>query len=163
MFLTLLILILGTTESCQRQTLYLATSLSSWQVRRRCQNPPTATTGTNIIKLFTASESYVIWSKFEGTRWVIWCFASFTLLLCLITLYFLNGPNPSSFCLFSFFSNTNFTENNCTLRRIPNRIVEIEFDHADHLTTTTALPTWFLQQKNFCHYWGSNPGHQRPW
>ena len=30
---------------------------------------------------------------------------------------FLNGPTPASFCLFSFFSNKNFTEKNCRLQQ----------------------------------------------
>ena len=29
--------------------------------------------------------------------------------------FFKNGPSPAPFCLYSLFSNTNFTENNCRL------------------------------------------------
>ena len=42
------------------------------------------------------------------------------LLLCRIGMLFLNGPTPDSFCLFSFFSNTNFTYISCRLKRDSN-------------------------------------------
>ena len=42
------------------------------------------------------------------------------------------------FCLFSFFSNTNFTEKMVGVSRIRTRIVRVEGEYADHLTTTTA-------------------------
>ena len=50
-----------------------------------------------------------------------------------------NGPNPASFCLFSFFSNTNFTEKTVVVSGIQTRIVGLEGEPVDHLTTTTAL------------------------
>ena len=31
-----------------------------------------------------------------------------------------NGPTPATFCLFSFFSKTNFTEKNCDRQRDSN-------------------------------------------
>ena len=40
--------------------------------------------------------------------------------------------------IFSFFSNTNFTGKTVDVSRIQTRIVGIEGEHADHLTTTTA-------------------------
>ena len=46
------------------------------------------------------------------------------------------------FCLFSFFSNTNFTEKNVGLSGIRTRIVEGK--HADHLTTTTTTAQSYL-------------------
>ena len=49
----------------------------------------------------------------------------------------MDKPRPL-FCLFLFFSNTNFTEKTvhfCTIRTL---IVGVEGKHADHLTTTTA-------------------------
>ena len=58
---------------------------------------------------------------------------------------------PGLFCLFSFFSNTNFTEKSQGISEIRNRIVKVEGEHADYLTTTTAqskrneqimLPKW---------------------
>ena len=53
-------------------------------------------------------------------------------------MYFLKGPIPNSFCLFSFFSNTNYTEKTVDFSRIKTRIVGVEGKLADHLTTTTA-------------------------
>ena len=47
-------------------------------------------------------------------------------------------PRPL-FCLFSLFSNTNFTEKTVGVNGIRTRIVGIEGEHTDHLTTTTAL------------------------
>ena len=49
---------------------------------------------------------------------------------------FWNGPTPAPFCLFSFFSNTNFTEK-------LHVSAGLEGEHADHLTTTTALKIVF--------------------
>ena len=46
--------------------------------------------------------------------------------------------NQGLFCLFSFFSNTNFTEKTVGFSRIRTQIVGVEGGHADHLTTTTA-------------------------
>ena len=40
--------------------------------------------------------------------------------------------------LFSFFSNTNFTEKTVDVCGIRTQIVGVEGEHADHLTTTTA-------------------------
>ena len=48
---------------------------------------------------------------------------------------FLNEPTPASVWLFSFFSNTIFTKK---ISRILTRIVRVEGEHADPLTTTTA-------------------------
>ena len=42
-----------------------------------------------------------------------------------------NGPNPAYFCLFSFFSNPNFTEKTVGVSGIRTRIVGIG-EHADH-------------------------------
>ena len=55
----------------------------------------------------------------------------------LISFFFKSGPTPASVRLFLVFSSTNFTENTLGFIRIQTRIVEGE--HADHLTTTTAL------------------------
>ena len=49
-----------------------------------------------------------------------------------------NGPTPASFCLFSFFSNTNFTEKTVGFSGIQTRIIGVEGEHGDHFTTTTA-------------------------
>ena len=49
-----------------------------------------------------------------------------------------NGPTPASFCLFLFFSNTIFTEKTADISGIGTRIVRVEGEHADHLTTTMA-------------------------
>ena len=46
--------------------------------------------------------------------------------------------NMASFCLFSFFSNTNLTEKTVYFSRIRTQIVGIEGEYADYLTTTTA-------------------------
>ena len=48
-----------------------------------------------------------------------------------------NGPTPASFCLFSFFSNSNFTEKTVGFSGIRTRIVGVKSEHADHETTTT--------------------------
>ena len=46
-------------------------------------------------------------------------------------------PRPH-FCLFSFFSNTNFTETTVGFSGIRTRIIGVEGKHADHLATTTS-------------------------
>ena len=48
-----------------------------------------------------------------------------------------NLPSRPYFCLFLFFSNTNFTEKTEDVSGIQTRIVGVEGKHADHLTTTT--------------------------
>ena len=58
--------------------------------------------------------------------------------------YFLkNGPTPASFCLFSFFSIINFTEKTVGFSGIRTRIVRLEGEFADHLTTTTTAQFFF--------------------
>ena len=52
---------------------------------------------------------------------------------------FFKWPTPASFCLFSFFSNTKFTEKTVGVSGIQSWIVGEEGEHADHLTTTSAL------------------------
>ena len=47
-------------------------------------------------------------------------------------------PRPL-FCLFLIFSNTKFTEKTAGIRGIRTWIIGVEGEHADHLTTTTAL------------------------
>ena len=46
--------------------------------------------------------------------------------------------HPASFCLFSFFSNTNLKEKTVDLSRIWTQSIRVEGKHADHLTTTMA-------------------------
>ena len=51
-----------------------------------------------------------------------------------------NGPTPASFLVyFAVFSNTNLTEKAVLFVNIWTRIVRIEGEHADHLTTTRGL------------------------
>ena len=57
--------------------------------------------------------------------------------------YLKNGQPRPLFCLFSFLTNTNFTEKTVGVSRIRTQIVEVEGKHADHLTTTTAQPRLF--------------------
>ena len=57
------------------------------------------------------------------------------------------GQHRPLFCLFSFFSNTFFTEKTVDASGIQTRIVGVEGKHADHLTTTTALIESFLKIK----------------
>ena len=57
----------------------------------------------------------------------------------MLGLFLKNGLTPASFCLFSFCSNRNFTEKTVGVSRIQTWIVRVESNHADHLTTTTAL------------------------
>ena len=65
--------------------------------------------------------------------------------------YFLkNGPTPASFCLFSFFLITNFTDKPVGFSRIWTRIVEIEVEQADHLTTTMALKSYLTIVRGRC-------------
>ena len=66
--------------------------------------------------------------------------ATFSLLL---PLNFLNGPTRPLFCLFLFFSNTHFYSKTLGFSRIRTRIVRVEGEHADCLTTTTDLPLKF--------------------
>ena len=55
-----------------------------------------------------------------------------------IVVVFSNGPIPASFCLFSFFSNTNCTEKAVGFSRIRTRIVRVDGEQVDHLTTAPA-------------------------
>ena len=57
---------------------------------------------------------------------------------------FLNHPTLASFCLFSFFSNTNFAELNRWLQRESNSDCLKEGKHADHLTKTMAPNSKYL-------------------
>ena len=52
-------------------------------------------------------------------------------------IFLKNGPTRPLFCLFSFFSIT-ILQKNCRPQQIRTRIVGVEGEHADHLTTTTA-------------------------
>ena len=52
----------------------------------------------------------------------------------------------ASFCLF-FFPNTNFTEKTVGFSGIQTRIVKVEGEHADHLTTATARATEMLNHQ----------------
>ena len=59
--------------------------------------------------------------------------------LSIKSMFLKKWANPGLFfCLFSFFSNTNFTEKTLGVSRIRARIVGAEGKHADQLTTTTA-------------------------
>ena len=70
------------------------------------------------------------------------CLLSLSLSLSLyVSLPFL-FKKWASFCLFLFFSNTNFTEKTVGVSWIRTRIVGVEGEHADHLTTT--LPHFFI-------------------
>ena len=55
----------------------------------------------------------------------------------------LNGPTPASYCFFSF--KTQILQKNFRLQRgIRTRMVKVEREHADHLTTTVAYHSiWF--------------------
>ena len=53
-------------------------------------------------------------------------------------------PRPL-FCLFSFFSNTNFTEKTVGVSQIWTWIVRVQGKHADNLTTTMAQPFWLFE------------------
>ena len=53
----------------------------------------------------------------------------------LVFSFFKNGPTPATFCLFSFFSNTNFTDKTVGFSGIWTQIVGVEGKHADRLTT----------------------------
>ena len=56
---------------------------------------------------------------------------------------------PRPFCLFSFFLRTNFKEKTVGYSGIRTRMVGVEGEHADHLTTTAAqlLSTLLSHQK----------------
>ena len=56
----------------------------------------------------------------------------------LIDFFIKNEPTPASFCLFSFCSNTNLIEKTAGTSGIWTRIVRVEGEHFNHLTTTTA-------------------------
>ena len=76
---------------------------------------------------------------------------------------FLSGQSPASFCLFSFFSNTNFTDKNYMLQRDSNSDRQrVECNHADHLSTSTTalLECWrqillwevLVKDRLFCNW-----------
>ena len=50
---------------------------------------------------------------------------------------------PGLFCLFSFFSNTNFTEKTVGVSWIRTQIIRLKGEHADPLITTTARQLYF--------------------
>ena len=60
-----------------------------------------------------------------------------------------NGPTPSTFCLFSFFSNKNFTEKTVGFSGIQTRIIREVGEHADYLTITTAPKQICLNTKKW--------------
>ena len=64
-------------------------------------------------------------------------------------LSFFNWANHGLFCLFSVFPNTNFTEKTIGFSGIRTRIVRVEGEHADHLTTTTTA----LLGQHFASIW----------
>ena len=45
---------------------------------------------------------------------------------------------PGLFCLFTFFSHTDFTEITVGMSGIRTQLVKVDGKHADHLTNTTA-------------------------
>ena len=57
-------------------------------------------------------------------------------------IFFLNGPTPASFCVFSFFSIT-ILQKILDLSGIRKQIVGVEGEHADHMTTTTARRSFY--------------------
>ena len=58
-----------------------------------------------------------------------------------------NGPTPASFLFIFVLFNNNFYRKIVDLSGIRTRIVGVEGEHADHLTTTTALQIDFYQGK----------------
>ena len=52
----------------------------------------------------------------------------------------MSQPQPL-FCLLLFFSNTNFTEKTVGVSGTRTRIVGVEGEHAEHLTTATTAPS----------------------
>ena len=61
--------------------------------------------------------------------------------------FFKKLASPASFCLFSFFSNK-LQNKTVDFSEIRTRIDRVEGEHADYLTTTTALVTqYFLHQE----------------
>ena len=54
----------------------------------------------------------------------------------LIGTWFFNGPTLASFCLISSFSSPNFREKNYSFSGIWTRIVGVEGEYADQLSTT---------------------------
>ena len=59
-----------------------------------------------------------------------------------------SGPTPALFGYFGSYSNTNFTEKSVDFSGISTRIVGIEGEHADHLTTTPAQKDCFGEKSN---------------
>ena len=53
--------------------------------------------------------------------------------------------------LFSFFSSTNFTEKPVGFSRIQTRIVGVEDEYADHLTTTMAPSSGYFKWRRHCN------------
>ena len=53
--------------------------------------------------------------------------------------YFLNGPHPAYFCLFSVFFQTQIWQKKTLgVTGIRTWIARVEYEHSDHLTTTKA-------------------------
>ena len=75
--------------------------------------------------------------------WISNFFKSFSTMLQEHFSFLKNGPTPASFCLFSFFSNTHFTQKTVGFIGIRTRIVRVEGEHAYHLTTNTSLSAFF--------------------
>ena len=63
---------------------------------------------------------------------------------------------PGLFLFIFVFSNTNFTEKTVGISRIQTRIVRVEGEHANHLTTTTALAKYDLVNQILCKVWPEN-------
>ena len=61
------------------------------------------------------------------------------------TVFLKKIGQPWPHFVFSFFSNTNFTEKIVGFSGFRTRIVGVEGEHADHLTTTTAHQIKLLQ------------------
>ena len=56
-------------------------------------------------------------------------------------MFYKSGSTKASFCLFLFFSNTLLQKKTIGFSGIQTRIIGVEGEHADHLTTITALKT----------------------
>ena len=72
----------------------------------------------------------------------IWLYSrtdlKFQFCVCQKSLFFKNESTRASFCLFSSFTNTNFTEKSVGVSSIRTWIIGVEGELADHLNTTTA-------------------------
>ena len=72
------------------------------------------------------------------------------------SVFLLKWANPGLYWFFSFFSNKNFTEKTVGVNGIWTRVVGVESEHSDYLTTTTAQLFWSFSIQLRVNKWMSD-------